>query len=200
MGRNRGFSGEITVGGVPLQQIQTDSLMENFTYISHQSYLFQGTVRENLLMARADAGEDTLWQVLERVKLADFLRSERGLDTVLTEKASNLSGGQRQRLALARAILHDSPVYIFDEATSNIDVESENDIMEEIHTLARTKTVILISHRLANVADADRIYVMEQGCVVEQGNHQELLTAGGVYCRLWKTQQELEHYTKGGTL
>ena len=200
MGRNRGFSGEITVGGVPIQQIQTDSLMENFTYISHQSYLFQGTVRENLLMARADAGEDTLWQVLERVKLADFLRSERGLDTVLTEKASNLSGGQRQRLALARAILHDSPVYIFDEATSNIDVESENDIMEEIHTLARTKTVILISHRLANVVDADRIYVLEQGRVAEQGDHQELLAAERTYSRLWNAQQELEHYTRGGTL
>ena len=160
MGRNKGYTGSITVGGTPLSEIREGSLMENFTYISHQSYLFKGTVRDNLLMARPNAGEDTLWQVLEQVNLADFLRSEKGLDTPLTEKASNLSGGQRQRLALARALLHDSPVYIFDEATSNIDVESENDIMAQIHTLAETKSVILISHRLANVAGADRTISM----------------------------------------
>ena len=198
MGRNKGYTGSITVGGTPLSEISEASLMENFTYISHQSYLFKGTVRDNLLMARPNAGEDTLWQVLEQVNLADFLRSEKGLDTVLNEKASNLSGGQCQRLALARALLHDSPVYIFDEATSNIDVESENDIMAQIHELAKTKTVILISHRLANVAGADNIYVLDKGNIVESGNHKELLEANSSYAKLWNAQQELENYTKGG--
>ena len=198
MGRNKGYTGSITIGGTSLSEINEASLMENFTYISHQSYLFKGTVRDNLLMASPNAGEDTLWQVLEQVNLADFLRSEKGLDTVLNEKASNLSGGQCQRLALARALLHDSPVYIFDEATSNIDVESENDIMAEIHKLAKTKTVILISHRLANVVKADNIYVLDKGNVVEKGIHKNLLAADNAYAKLWNAQQELENYTKGG--
>lgn len=198
MGRNKGYAGEITVGGIPLSEISEASLMKNFTYISHQSYLFKGTVRDNLLMARPNAQDDTLWQVLEQVNLADFLRSEKGLDTLLYEKASNFSGGQCQRLALARALLHDSLVYIFDEATSNIDVESENDIMAQIRELAKKKTVILISHRLANVVGADNIYVMDNGNVVESGNHQNLLGWKGVYARLWNAQQELESYTKGG--
>lgn len=198
MGRNKGYSGKITVGGTALSEISEASLMENFTCISHNSYLFKGTVRENLLMARPNAGDDTLWQVLEQVNLADFLRGEKGLDTALNEKASNLSGGQCQRLALARALLHDSPVYIFDEATSNIDVESENDIMTQIQKLAETKTVILISHRLANVAGADNIYVLEQGNIVESGDHDKLLKLNGAYAKLWNAQQELENYTKGG--
>ena len=196
MGRNRYSSGSVTVGGVPLPELSESSLLRSFTYVSHQSYLFKGTVRDNLRMGRPDADEDAMWRVLERVKLADFLRSEQGLDTRLAERAANLSGGQCQRLALARALLHDSPVYIFDEATSNIDVESENDIMAEIHRLALTKTVILISHRLANVADADNIYVMENGSVVESGTHERLLSEGGHYAALWNTQQALEHYGK----
>lgn len=197
MGRNKGYIGEIMVGDIPLSEISEESLMKNFTYISHQSYLFKGTVRENLLMARPDASETALWNVLEQVKLADFLRNEDGLDTLLNENALNLSGGQRQRLALARALLHDSPVYIFDEATSNIDVESENDIMTQIYALAKTKTVILISHRLANVVGADNIYVLDQGNIVEEGNHKALLLTHGVYAKLWNAQQELENYTKG---
>lgn len=197
MGRNRGYIGEIMVGDIPLSEISEESLMKNFTYISHQSYLFKGTVRENLLMARPDASETALWNVLEQVKLADFLRNEDGLDTLLNENALNLSGGQRQRLALARALLHDSPVYIFDEATSNIDVESENDIMTQIYALVKTKTVILISHRLANVVGADNIYVLDQGNIVEEGNHKALLLQHGVYAKLWNAQQELENYTEG---
>ena len=198
MGRNKGYTGELTVGGTALSEISEVSLMQNFTYISHQSYLFKGTVRDNLLMASPNTGDEALWRVLEQVNLADFLRGEDGLDTRLNEKASNLSGGQCQRLALARALLHDSPVYIFDEATSNIDVESENDIMREIHKLAETKTVILISHRLANVVDADNIYVLDMGSVAESGTHAELLGKNGAYAQLWNAQQELENYAKGG--
>ena len=198
MGRSRGFSGELTVGGVPMEALSESSLMEHFTYVSHQSYLFKGTVRDNLRMARPDADDAALWQVLEQVNLAFFLRSQQGLDTILQEKGGNFSGGQCQRLALARALLHDSPVYIFDEATSNIDVESENEIMAQIHALAKTKTVILISHRLANVAGADNIYVLDRGTVVEHGTHRALLAENGTYAKLWQAQQELENMTKGG--
>lgn len=196
MGRSRAYGGSVTVGGVELGRIAEDSLMEKLTYVSHQSYLFKGTVRENLLMGAPGADDGALWAVLERVNLADFLRSEDGLETQLLEKAANLSGGQCQRLTLARALLHDSPVYIFDEATSNIDVESENDIMREIHKLAETKTVILISHRLVNVAGADRIYVLESGAVAESGSHEALLLNGGLYAKLWTAQQSLENYGK----
>lgn len=198
MGRNKGYTGDVTIGGVPLSEISEGSLMKAVTDVSHQSYLFKGTVRENLKMAAPHAGDDRLWQVLEQVNLADFLRGEKGLDTPLQEKGGNLSGGQCQRLALARALLHDSPVYIFDEATSNIDVESENEIMTQIHRLAKSKTVILISHRLANVADADNIYVMDGGSVVESGSHRTLVERGGAYAKLWNAQQELESYAKGG--
>ena len=193
-GRNQGYGGSVKIGGVELSDIREEDLMKNITYVSHQSYLFKGTVRENLLMGKPDAPDPDLWAVLERVNLADFLRDEQGLDTVLSEKASNLSGGQCQRLALARALLHDSPVYIFDEATSNIDVESENDIMREIHSLVGKKTVILISHRLANVTASDNIYVMEKGKVAENGSHEELLARNGVYAGLWNVQQSLENY------
>ena len=146
------------------------------------------------------ASDEELWEVLDRVNLLEFLQSEKGLDTKLNEKASNLSGGQCQRLALARAILHDSPVYIFDEATSNIDVESENDIMSVIHGLAGSKTVILISHRLANVTASDNIYVMEKGNIAEIGKHEELLNNNGMYAKLWNTQQNLENYGKEGAI
>ena len=194
MGRNRGYTGSVTVGGAELRDISERSLMENITYVSHQSYLFKGTVRDNLLMGRSDARDDELWQALDQVNLADFLRSEAGLDTRLTERGENLSGGQRQRLALARALLHDSPVYIFDEATSNIDVESENDIMAQIHALAGRKTVLLISHRLANVTASDEIYVLDRGNIVQHGTHDALLQQGGAYAALWSAQQALEHY------
>lgn len=194
MGRNRDYTGSLQIGGAELTDIAEASLMKNITYISHQSYLFKGTVRENLQMGRPNATDEELWAALEKVKLDGFLRQENRLDTLLTEQGANLSGGQRQRLALARALLHNSPVYIFDEATSNIDVESENDIMEEIHRLAREKTVILISHRLANVTGADNIYVVEKGRVVEHGTHHELLEKRGAYAVLWNAQQSLENY------
>lgn len=198
MGRNRGYKGTIRIGDIELSDIAESSLMQNITYISHNSYLFKGTIRENLLMGNPNATEDEMWAVLEQTNLAAFLRNEEGLDTKLAEKASNLSGGQCQRLALARALLHDSPVYIFDEATSNIDVESENDIMEQILLLAKKKSVLLISHRLANITKADMIYAMEQGEIKEYGTHEELLRKNGLYQKMWTTQQRLELYGKGG--
>ncbi len=195
-GRFRGYTGSLTIGGEEIRDISEESLMKNFTYISSRSHIFKGTVRDNLLLADPKAGDSRMKEVLSQVKLWDFLQGEQGLNTPLNENGSNFSGGQRQRLALARAILHDSPAYIFDEASSNIDVESENDIMAQIHTLAKTKTVIVISHRLANVVDADNIYVMEQGHIRQSGTHQELLSQDGVYRRLWNAQQKLEEYVK----
>lgn len=196
MGHMKNYMGDVTIGGNSLSQISEASLMKHITYVGHNSYLFKGTVRQNLLMGSPDAKDDKLWEMLKEVNLADFLKGEDGLDTKLLEKASNFSGGQCQRLALARALLHDSPVYIFDEATSNIDVESENEIMERIYELAKTKTVILISHRLANVTGADNIYVLESGNVAECGTHEELLDRHGVYEKLWNAQQELESFGK----
>ena len=192
MGRNQNYSGSITVGDAELSEISEESLMKNITYISHNCYIFKGSVRDNLLMGKPDADDKMLWNVLEQVNLSAFLKSENGLNTELTEAGGNLSGGQKQRLALARALLHDSPIYIFDEATSNIDVESENDIMSQVYALAKTKTVILISHRLANSVKADNIYVMENGVVMESGSHEKLLQNHSVYAKLWNTQQSLE--------
>ena len=196
MGRSRGYTGSVTLGGTELSRWQEARLMQTVTYIGHNSHLFKGSVRQNLLLAKEDASDEELWQALERVNLKAFLQSEQGLDTLVLENASNLSGGQRQRLALARALLHDTPVYIFDEATSNIDVESENDIMREIRRLRETKTILLISHRLANVADADQIYVLKQGAVAEHGTHGDLLEKKGAYARLYLTQKRLEQLTE----
>lgn len=198
MGRNNGYKGSVRIGNTELCDISEESLMKNITYISHSSVLFKGTVRENLLMAKSDAEDSELWQVLEKTKLADFLKGEKGLDTLLVENAANLSGGQKQRLALARALLHDSAVYIFDEATSNIDADSENDIMEQIFELAKNKTVIVISHRLANTAKADMIYAMEKGEVRECGTHDKLVQKNGLYAKLWNAQQSLEAVRNGG--
>lgn len=195
-GKNKGFGGSVTIGGISIKEINENSLMKSITYIGHNSYIFKGTVRENLLMA-ANVKDEELWRVLEQVNLANFLKSENGLDTFINEKASNISGGQRQRLALARALLHNSDIYIFDEATSNIDIESENDIMEQIIKLAKAKTVILISHRLANVVNADNIYVMQDGNIIESGAHTELLKNNSVYANLYNSQIQLENYTKG---
>lgn len=196
MGRNTIASGSLTIDGKEMNTISEQSLMKAITYIGFGSVFFKGTVRENLLLADKNADDKKLWQVLDDCKLSDFLKSENGLDTQLLENASNLSGGQKQRLALARAILHDSPVYIFDEATSNIDIESEEAILSQIRNLTKKKTVVMISHRLANVVDADKVYVMENGNVAESGTHKELLQKNGTYARLWKTQSALESYGK----
>ncbi len=197
-GRCRGYGGQVRIGGVELERLSAGELARTVTYVGFASYLFSGTVAENLRMGCPKADDAALWRVLERTRMADFLRGEQGLETHLDPQGANLSGGQRQRLALARALLHDTPIYIFDEATSNIDVESENDIMAEIHALAGEKTVLLISHRLANVAAADYICVLEGGRVAGWGNHLSLLAEGGRYRTLWAGQQQLEEFAKGG--
>lgn len=193
-GKNKHYSGSIMIGGTELSEIADENRMKNITLVSHNSYLFKGTVRENLLSGKKTATEEEMITVLKKVKLYDFLMQEAGLDTMLLEKASNLSGGQCQRLALARALLHDTSIYIFDEATSNIDAESEEAIMEQIRELAKEKTVILISHRLANVIDADEIIVIEKGKIAERGRHEELLNKDTLYAQIYNAQIELEHY------
>lgn len=197
MGINTGYKGSITMGGVEATKLAEALKMKNMTLVTHDSYLFKGTVRENLLIGDISASDNKLFEVLDQVNLKDFILAEGGLDFMLMEQGGNLSGGQKQRLAIARALLHDSDIYIFDEATSNIDVESENMIMKLINEMAATKTIILISHRLANVVKSDRIYVLDHGSVKECGNHQELLAAKGLYVEMYEQQQSLEKYGKG---
>ena len=197
-GRNKGYEGSITAAGMELSRVSEESLVDTVTMVSHNSYLFKGTVEENLRMGKPDASHEEMEKVLREVRLYDFLHSRRGLETEVAERGENFSGGQRQRLALARALLHDTPVYIFDEATSNIDMESEEMIMDVIHRLAKKKTVILISHRLANVVKSDRIYLLEQGRVIQWGTHDELMAQGGPYRELFQHQQELENYGRRG--
>ena len=195
-GSRTGYTGRVTLGGVPVEELQREQRMRTLTLVPHNATIFKGTVESNLRMAKPDAAESDLWSALEQVDLAGFCRSQNGLQTALHEGGSNLSGGQRQRLAMARALLHDTPIYLFDEATSNVDAESENDIMQAIRGLAGKKTVILISHRLANVVDSDCIYVLDKGRIAGQGTHAELLAQQGAYSRLYQTQKELEQFGK----
>lgn len=197
-GKNKGFSGTIQIGGKDLPQIGEADLMNHVVLVRHNSYLFKGTVEENLRMANPDASVEEMEAVLEKVNLLGFLNTQEGLSTKLAERAANLSGGQCQRLAIARALLKDAPVYIFDEAASNIDVESEERIMEVIHELSRTKTVLLISHRLANVVQSDCIYFLKDGEIQEKGTHQELMKEKGSYRKLYESQMALENYGKDG--
>ena len=197
--KNRGYNGEIIIGGVPLNEVNEINLMQRVVLVRHNSYLFKGTVEENLKMAKPDATKEEMEAVLQKVNLLGFLQTQDGLQTQLLEKASNLSGGQCQRLVIARALLRtDSAVYIFDEAASNIDVESEELIMNVIHELAKTKTVLLISHRLANVVKSDKIYFLKDGEIKESGKHDELMIRNGAYRHLYESQMVLENYGKGG--
>ena len=193
-GRAEGYEGKLLLGGRPLAHFDRKALARYVTTVPAASYLFAGTVKDNLLMGHPRASEEDMWSVLEGVDLAAFLRAQDGLDTKIEKRGENLSGGQRQRLALARAFLHNSPVYILDEATSNIDVESEKAIMTAVRGIARYKAVILISHRLANVTAARRIYVLEHGRVVGEGDHARLLLENTTYRRLWEGQQALEAF------
>ena len=194
MGRNRGYTGKIYLGEKELSKVQEQSLMQHITMVRHNSYLFKGTVEENLRMGNPKADRAQLEEALRKVNLWEFLKQQEGHQTVLQEKGSNFSGGQCQRLCIARALLHETPVYIFDEAASNIDMESEEIIMEVIRKLAETKTVLLISHRLANVKKSDCIYVLKNGKIAEQGKHEELLNLCGVYKKMYDTQRNLEKY------
>ncbi len=199
--KNRGYTGEITIGsekalGLNLSEVDEADLMKNVVMVRHNSYLFKGTVEENLRMAKPDVSKEEMEAVLQKVNLLGFLQTQDGLQTKLQEKAGNLSGGQCQRLVIARALLKDAEVYIFDEATSNIDVESEELIMDVIHELAKKRTVLLISHRLANVVKSDRIYFLKDGKIKESGKHEELMQKNGAYRHLYESQMALENYGK----
>lgn len=205
MGTNSGNTGSVKIGGVEITDIAEETLYQKVTRVRHDSYLFAGTVMDNLKMGNENVSIHQMEEALKKVDLYDTVMEKGGLLMQLSEKAANLSGGQKQRLALARALIHDSDIYIFDEATSNVDVESENKIMEVVHELAHQKTVILISHRLANVVNADEIFVLKAASeledaassnMIERGTHEELMTRDGYYASLYQTQQKLECYAK----
>jgi ABC transporter, ATP-binding protein len=196
LGKNHDYTGSIKVNGTEHREISSKSLMDNFTMIGHSSWIFKGTVRENLLMGNPRATEAEMIEALDKVNLKSFLEAQNGLDTRVESNASNLSGGQKQRLALARALLHDTPVYIFDEATSNIDADSEEIIMATVKQISKERTVILISHRLANVIDSDAIYMLKDGEIIEKGTHKELMRLKGNYEKIFSEQSELENYSR----
>lgn len=186
---------EIFVDDIDIQNIKIEDKIKNILKITHDSHIFSGTVRENLSMANENLSDETMIEVLKKVKLWGVL----SLDTILESQGKNLSGGQTQRVALARALLYDASVYIFDEATSNIDIESEEIILNIIYSLSKEKTVIYISHRLPAIKNSDCIYVMDKGKVIESGKHIKLYAKKGLYYEMYKHQEELETYlTKRG--
>lgn len=193
------YQGSITIQGIERSSLADASFYKKVMYVTHKPTIIKGSVRENLRMGNPLASDEALWKVLHDVCIADFLQEQDGLDTMLEEGGQNWSGGQRQRLAMARALLADREVYIFDEATSNIDMESEDAILQLIHRLKKEKTVLLITHRLSSVVDSDCIYVMEHGSCVEQGTHEELRKQNGVYERMFEQQQTLEEFYKEQT-
>ncbi|OXZ30481.1 cysteine ABC transporter ATP-binding protein [Finegoldia magna] len=193
LGINKRASGKITYEDTELFDIKESDLMKNVTIVSANSYIFKGSLRDNLSMGDVDVSDDDMYTILKKVNLYDFFESENSLDTKINEAGSNLSGGQRQRLAIARAILKDSKVYIFDEATSNIDLESEEIIMNLINEIAKDKIVVLISHRLANVTSSEKIYVLKNGNIIEQGCHKQLISNDGLYKKMFTEQFKLEN-------
>ena len=195
-GTTKGYKGQITIDGVEVKDIDEKTLMNNITAVNFNSYIFAGTVKDNLLIADKNASDEKMIEALRMVNLWSFLSEQDGLNTKLNQQGSNFSGGQRQRLAIARALIHNTPIYIFDEVTSNIDAESENDIMSVIHNMAKIKTVILISHRLENVVKSDNIILLDNGRIKENGNHSELMALGREYTLMYSTQAELEKYAK----
>ncbi len=192
-GINKNYQGNVTIDNKEIKEIDIENLRDNVTYLSTNSYIFKGTVRENLLIAKEDATDDELWKILKRTQLSDYISSQDGLDTMLLDQGSNLSKGQCQRLALSRALLHDSNIYIFDEATSNLDPQNENDFVYLVKQLSKTKTIIIISHRLLNVMSSDMICVLEDGKLLNKGKHEELLKECKQYKALWLAQKKMEN-------
>lgn len=192
VGAFRPKSGNITVGDVPLERLSRESYYSHLAAVSYNTYIFNQTVRENFMLANKAATDEQIYAALESVNLAEFIKENGGLDKVITEDANNISGGQKQRLALAVNLVADKDIYVFDEATSNIDVESEAIIMRNIKALSQNKSVIVISHRLANVVPADNIYFMENGEVKESGAHTVLMSDKHGYEKLFTTQKQLE--------
>ena len=193
-GRKDAYRGSVRIGGVELRDVTAASLMRAVTLVPTNGYLFAGTLRDNLLLAQPNATDTELLRALDRTRVAAFVRANGGLDMVITVGGRSLSGGQRQRVCMARALLHDSPIYVFDEATSNVDAASEAAIGEVIASLAGGHTVIVVAHRLSTIVDADQILVLERGRIAEHGTHGELLAAAGAYARMWSSQEQLSAY------
>lgn len=191
------YEGTVRIGGIDLREISRASLREAITYVPFASYLFEGSVRSNLCLAKPHATDEELWEALQRCRLDGFVRAVGGLDADVAPEGANLSGGQRQRLAMARALLHDTPIYVLDEATSNIDAESEAAIIDVVQQLATTKTVVMITHRLAALQQADAIYAMADRRIDEAGTHEQLAAGQGAYARLWSEQAALEAFAQG---
>lgn len=193
-GRKDAYRGSVRIGGIELRDATATSLMRAVTLVPTNGYLFAGTLRENLLLAKPDATDAELLHALDRTRVAAFVQANGGLDMAINEGGTNLSGGQRQRVCMARALLHDSPIYVFDEATSNVDAASEAAIGEVIASLAGDHTVIVVAHRLSTIVGADQILVLERGRIAERGTHDELLADAGVYARMWNSQEQLSAY------
>ena len=197
IGAFRPQKGEVTVGGKALEKLSRENWYSHLSAVSYNTYIFNESVRDNFKMAKENVSDEEIFAALEKVNLKEFIEENGGLDKVITEDANNISGGQKQRLALAIALVSDKDIYVFDEATSNIDIDSESIIMNNIKTLSGNRSVIVISHRLANVVPADNIYYMEDGEIKESGAHDELMAANKGYARLYNTQKTLEQgYTE----
>ena len=192
VGAFRPQKGEVTVGGKQLEKLSRENWYSHLSAVSYNTYIFNESVRDNFRMAKENVSDEEIFAALEKVNLKEFIEENGGLDKVITEDANNISGGQKQRLALAIALVSGKDIYVFDEATSNIDIESEAVIMKNIKAISKNRSVIVISHRLANVVPADNIYYMEEGEIKESGSHEKLMTARQGYARLFTAQKTLE--------
>lgn len=198
IGARRPDKGNVLIGGDEIESVSRTAYYSRLAYVSYNTYIFNDTVRANFEIAKKNATDEEIFVALEKVNLSAFIKENGGLDKVITEDANNISGGQKQRLALAVNLVADKDIYVFDEATSNIDVDSEAIIMKNIKEMSENKSVIVISHRLANVVPADNIYFMQDGQVKESGSHAELMERKGEYAQLFNTQKQLEEGYKSG--